>query len=1228
MKQNLTIMIVDDSLEDRETYRRYLLKNDSSAYNIIEAEGGEVALAICKNIKPDLILLDYLLPDLNGLEFVEQLKAQTERLPSIIMLTGQGDEVIAVEAIKRGIQDYLVKGKLTAETLHYSVNNALKQDYLHTLLAENQKRQELIAEVDLRIRQSLDLQDILDNAVREVQTLLDCDRVVVYRFSADMTGDIVAESVKPGWKKSLGTKIIDTCFQEQGADKYERGETLAINDIYAAQLSPCHLSLLAEFQVKANAIVPILPTSSPSEGGISRLWGLLIAHHCHSTYQWQEREIELLNKLAVQLAIAIQQAELLNNLKNELEQRKQAEQALRESETRFYGAFRSASIGMAITSLKGRWLAVNASLSKMVGYTEAELEQTTFQAITYPDDLHTDLTYVDMLLEGAIDHFQLEKRYIHKQGSLVWVNLSVSLVRDELNQPLYFVSLIENISQRKQVEQALQESEKQFRSLVANIPGAIYHCQCDKSWTMDFISNAIEVISGYKAEEFIDNKVRSYASIIHPEDQEYVEVTVDRAVAVREPFILEYRIIHHGGSIRWVYEKGTGLFDDYGNILYLNGAIFDMTERKQVEQALQESEQRYRYIYEHTPVMLHSIDSTGKIISVSDYWLEHLGYERSEVIGKQYFEFLTEESLLSAREVIPPHFCDTITCTEVPYQFICKNGKAIDVLLSAIAETDDSGKVIRSLAMMVDVTERNRAEAEIKQAKQKLRQANIELEQRVEERTAELLQAKEAAETANKAKDHFLAHVSHELRTPLNSILGFTQILQKDLDINPNQRQNIQLIRQSGQHLLVLINDILDFSKITAQKLKLEPKNFGFSSFLADLASLVRLWTQENDLNFNYELVSQLPSMVNGDETRLKQVLLNLLSNAVKFTSEGSVSLRVGYVKDFSDRPEESFEIASDNKIRFEIKDTGIGIPEDKLATIFLPFEQVSNDLASKKGTGLGLTITDNILQLMESKIEVKSTLGKGSVFWFELNLPTVDSDIVCVPVSQLSPPIGFQGEPRKILIVDDVPANIQVLSGWLTPLGFEIAEAENGEEGLAIASSWQPDIILVDLVMPVMNGIEMTSRVRKDLQLRDIIMFAVSANVQFLDSINQFERELFDAFVSKPIDLSELLNLLGTHLQLEWIQAKTDRTKTETASESLVVPPAEIVEELLNLSNLGDLNQVIETVTLLEQSDDRYSLFIKRTKQLAANFEQNKLLRFLESIKSKNRPEIKSGFS
>ncbi len=326
---NYTILIVDDSDEDRATYSRYLKKDIISTYKIVEAESGEEGLEQLALIQPDLILLDYLLPDFNGLELIEELKTQVRKIPPIIMLTGQGNELVAVEAMKSGVKDYLIKGKLTPETLTISIKNVLQQYHLQSLLAKSLQQQQLIAETALRIRQSLDLSEILDTAVREVQLLLNCDRVVIYEFALDMSGDVVAESVKPGWKESFGEKIIDTCFQDNGAARYERGETLAINNIYESGLSQCHIKLLEEFQVKANAIVPILLSPSPSKDN-SSLWGLLIAHQCSDIRHWETNEVELLDKLGVQLAIAIQQAELLGDLQSELNTRKKAENSLRE----------------------------------------------------------------------------------------------------------------------------------------------------------------------------------------------------------------------------------------------------------------------------------------------------------------------------------------------------------------------------------------------------------------------------------------------------------------------------------------------------------------------------------------------------------------------------------------------------------------------------------------------------------------------------------------------------------------------------------------------------------------------------------------------------------------------------------------------------------------------------------------------------------------------------------
>ncbi|MEN9565132.1 MAG: hypothetical protein RLZZ69_328 [Cyanobacteriota bacterium] len=324
-----TILIIDKSAEDRQTYRRYLGKETSANYQIIEAESGAAGLAQLVNIQVDLILLEYLLPDCNGLEFIAELKAQTNSIPSIIMLTGQGNEIVAVEAMKSGAKDYLIKGQLIPQTFISSVKNILQQNNLQSLLRKSFQQQQLIAETALRIRKSLDLSTILNTAVKEVQFLINCDRVVIYRFTSNMSGDIVAESVKLGWTKSWGQNIVDTCFQDRGADRYTNGETLAIDDIYEYGLSPCHIKLLEQFQVKAHIVCPLLLSSDPSDKS-SRLWGLLIAHQCNNPRHWKSDEIELLDKLSVQLAIAIQQAELLDNLQRELEIRKQAENSLKE----------------------------------------------------------------------------------------------------------------------------------------------------------------------------------------------------------------------------------------------------------------------------------------------------------------------------------------------------------------------------------------------------------------------------------------------------------------------------------------------------------------------------------------------------------------------------------------------------------------------------------------------------------------------------------------------------------------------------------------------------------------------------------------------------------------------------------------------------------------------------------------------------------------------------------
>ncbi|AFY70390.1 GAF sensor hybrid histidine kinase [Thalassoporum mexicanum PCC 7367] len=336
-----TILIIDDSPEDRYFYQNYLLKNTDSSYQILEAEDGEAGLLCLQQNHCDVILLDFNLPDMDGLEVLAALNQTTESSIPVIMLTGQGDEATAVNAMKQGVYDYLIKQQVTANVLQSAVRNALTKFELQKRLDQSQKRQALISTIALRIRQSLDLDQVLRRATIEVHQLLACDRISIYQFAPNMKGFVVAESVNAGWTSALKQEIVDTCFQSQAGQLYAKGKVSVINDIALVQLSPCYSELLRQFEVKASIVVPLLVTqnvlsdrqesesllsSSSSPDRISKLWGVLIAHQCDRPRTWQGEEIELIEALATQLALAIQQAEMLSQtqiaLKREHELRK------------------------------------------------------------------------------------------------------------------------------------------------------------------------------------------------------------------------------------------------------------------------------------------------------------------------------------------------------------------------------------------------------------------------------------------------------------------------------------------------------------------------------------------------------------------------------------------------------------------------------------------------------------------------------------------------------------------------------------------------------------------------------------------------------------------------------------------------------------------------------------------------------------------------------------------
>ena len=844
----------------------------------------------------------------------------------------------------------------------------------------------------------------------------------------------------------------------------------------------------------------------------------------------------------------------------------------------FEGAFNSSIIGMSIVSLNEAFIQINQSLVRILGYDENEFLLKKFSDIIYTDDLQKNTDLLTQMKQGEKPHYQIENRCLHKNGNVIWVILSASLIKDSNNQPLHFVFHIQDISERKHAQVALRDSEKRFELAmsVAN----------DGIWDWDLQSDTIlfdaryYTMMGYKENEFPQTR-EQWQKRIHSEDLPHVKLSMEQYITgISDSYDIELRFLCKNNHYLWIRSRGKiASVNEKGIPLRIVGTHADISDRREATQKLYQSEMLKKNILENIPDLMWLKDIKGIYLACNPMMERFLGVKAADIIGKSDFDFFRPEEakLILAQDLETIKSCEPVT-REVWLSFKGDNKKILYEMTHTTVKADD-GSLIGVLGTTHDITKRK-------------------------ENEEELINAQLKAETANRSKSEFLANMSHEIRTPMNAILGFTEILQR-LEIDSKKSHYIDTIHTSGKSLLHLINDILDLSRIESGKMVLQNHAIAIKTLATELDSLFAQKVYDKGLSFECIIDENLPDVVIIDESRLRQVLINLIGNAVKFTHQGFIKL---VIKSERINPTISDRV----NLTFTVSDSGIGIPKEQQETIFSSFAQVKGQKETLYGgTGLGLTITLKIIQLMKGKISAEGDVGVGTSF--NVFIPDIEMGSV-VADSSLDNLIDTElitFSPASILIVDDVDYNREILATYLADWDFQLYFAENGEQAFKKALEIHPDLILLDMKMPVMDGYEAATKLKGLEETETIPIIAVTAFAlnQDEEAINQ----ICNSYLRKPVQrydlIKELIKFLDNGLLDENKQEKilkTDAPKAIDLKTTIASLPNELKTQLKQSIEHIDIEKIEQLQQQVYQHD---KLLAEAIQQHIDDFQYENLL-------------------
>ncbi|MEN9685514.1 MAG: Autoinducer 2 sensor kinase/phosphatase LuxQ [Bacteroidota bacterium] len=822
--------------------------------------------------------------------------------------------------------------------------------------------------------------------------------------------------------------------------------------------------------------------------------------------------------------------------------RVEAEQKIKKAEERWQFALEGSGEGVWEYNFQTEEVFFSPQYKKMLGYEDHEFANKSAEWFSriHPEDQPL-LKETDQAYEaGLINNHEREYRILHKNGQYIWIlDRGTIISRTGDGKPKILIGTHTDITQRKIDSIALEQSEKKFRSLSENIPGVVYEYvfKADGTQAFTFISPSIEKIIGLTVAEF-----RQTDKYLHPDDTEQLLLKLKNTRLNKSShFELDARLIIPGKGIIWHNSASTFSYETENGDLYYTGIITNITEKKNIEEKLALNEKRYRDLFNYSQALICTHDLKGEILSVNPAICEALGYEEQEFKGKNLMDFLPEEN----KAIFQEHYLDIVIKegkAKGVFPIVSKSKRKLALLFQNF-KVEEPGSDTYIIGFSQDITDRIKAEKE-------------------------LMLAKEATEKASKAKEIFLANMSHEIRTPMNGIMGISGLLEKT-ELSPKQKKYTKLIIESGNKLLHIVNDILDITKIESGHFSLESTSFDLADMIHSTLQAFQFRAEDNGIELSFRNAIKKDTIVEGDPYRLGQVLNNLIGNAIKFTREGSVTLYAAQLADSDTMP--NFE--------FRVTDTGIGISEESLGSIFDQFTQASADITRKYGgTGLGLSICKSLIEMQGGSIKVESKLHEGTSFIVRIPYKLSNTDVIKDELEKLGD--YKKVVPKNILVAEDVPVNQLIARHLLEGWGHHVSIAENGKQAVQLVENTSFDLILMDIHMPEMNGLDATQIIRNlpDSRKAAIPIIAVTA-AAFKDEIDRYRAAGMDDYITKPYTEEKLFEVIRKVLKL----SQKEPIFKENLIEMIETNQPEALYDLSGLESLGlaDKDFLLQMITL-----------------------------------------------